>query len=99
MLFLHTPRRVLARFTLALLFCALCGLPAQAQQQADRPLVFPSLSGTLAPLPGDKEAYLMVTAGGAGTDVLLIANPSVPPQALMRALQSTVSPAQTSSRP
>ncbi len=94
-------QRERTRLTLALAFFfgLGCGLPARAQQQAARPLVFRSLSWMLTPLPGDKEAYLMVTAGGASTDVLLIANPSVPPQALIRALQSTVSATPLRSQP
>lgn len=94
-------QRKRTRLTLALAFFfgLGCGLPAWAQQQAARPLVFRSLSWMLAPLPGDKEAYLMVTAGGASTDVLLIANPSVPPQALIQALQSTVAATPLRSQP
>lgn len=94
-------QRERTRLTLALAFFfgLGCGLPARAQQQAARPLVFRSLSWMLTPLPSDKEAYLMVTAGGASTDVLLIANPSVPPQALTQALKSTVSATPLRSQP
>lgn len=97
----HTPRAEWTRLalTLALFWCLGGGSSAQAQRQADRPLVFRSLSGMLGPLPSDKEAYLMVTAGGASTDVLLIANPSVPPSALTQALQVTVAATPLRSQP
>ncbi len=74
--------------------------PAQAQvQQASQTLVPKFLNQTLNPLPTDKEAYLVVTAGGASTDLLVIANPSVPPAKLVQALQSAVAATPLQSQP
>lgn len=64
-------------------------LPAQAQQ-ASKPLVPKYFNRVLAPLPSSKEAYLVVTAAGASTDILVIAGPSVPPPTLAQALRSAV---------
>ena len=75
-------------------------LPAQAQvQEASRPLVPKYLNRMLQPLPSDKVAYLVVTAGGASTDVLLVASPDIPPPRLVEALRTTIAATPLRSQP
>ena len=84
---------------LTLLLCLGTVLPVQAQQRASKPLVPKYFNRVLAPLPSSKEAYLVITAGGASTDILVIADPSVPPPALAQALQSAVAETPLRSQP
>lgn len=81
------------RWGLALLFLWLgASLPAHAQErEVSRSLVPKYLNRMLEPLSSDKEVYLIVTAAGASTDVLVIANPSVAPSRIVRTLQGAVS--------
>lgn len=75
---------------LALLFLWLgTSLPAQGQE-VSHSLVPKYLNRMLGPLPSDKEAYLIVTAAGASTDVLVIADPSMAPPQIVRTLQGAV---------
>ncbi len=79
-----------------------CGgiFPVHAQvQEASHSLVSKYLNQTLQPLPSDKEAFLVITAGGASTDLLVVANPTVPPQSLVQALQAAVAGSPLQSQP